>query len=127
MAFEKNVIHKQKETETPFLIAAKMGITEMVESILDKIPVSIQDLDADGKNVLLLAVENRQAHTFQFLINRKTPLQEIIFRKWDHQGNTALHLAAKYGEYRPWLIPGSALQMQWELKWYKVYVVDLYY
>ncbi|KAA3480416.1 ankyrin repeat-containing protein [Gossypium australe] len=119
MAFEKNVIHKQKETETPFLIAAKMGITEMVESILDKFPVSIQDLDADGKNVLLLAVENRQTHTFQFLINRETPLHESIFRKWDHQGNNALHLAAKYGEYRPWLIPGSALQMQWELKWYK--------
>ncbi|TYH49925.1 hypothetical protein ES332_D10G170000v1 [Gossypium tomentosum] len=120
MAFEKNVILKQKETETPFLIAAKMGITEMVESILDKFPVSIQDLDADGKNVLLLAVENRQTHTFQFLINRETPLHESIFRKWDHQGNNALHLAAKYGEYRPWLIPGSALQMQWELKWYKV-------
>ncbi|TYI61258.1 hypothetical protein E1A91_D10G160400v1 [Gossypium mustelinum] len=119
MAFEKNVILKQKETETPFLIAAKMGITEMVESILDKFPVSIQDLDADGKNVLLLAVENRQTHTFQFLINRETPLHESIFRKWDHQGNNALHLAAKYGEYRPWLIPGSALQMQWELKWYK--------
>ncbi|KAL1148718.1 hypothetical protein V6Z11_A10G144400 [Gossypium hirsutum] len=119
MAFEKNVIHKQKETETPFLIAAKMGITEMVESILEKFPVSIQDLDADGQNVLLLAVENRQTHTFQFLINRETPLHESIFRKWDHQGNNALHLAAKYGEYRPWLIPGSALQMQWELKWYK--------
>ncbi|KAG8481152.1 hypothetical protein CXB51_025911 [Gossypium anomalum] len=125
MAFEKNVIHKQKETETPFLIAAKMGITEMVESILDKFPVSIQDLDADGKNVLLLAVENRQTHTFQFLINRETPLHESIFRKWDHQGNNALHLAAKYGEYRPWLIPGSALQMQWELKWYKTSIVEL--
>ncbi|KAH1046915.1 hypothetical protein J1N35_037699 [Gossypium stocksii] len=119
MAFEKNVIHKKKETETPFLIAAKMGITEMVKSILDKFPVSLQDLDADGKNVLLLAVENRQTHTFQFLINRETPLHESIFRKWDHEGNNALHLAARYGEYRPWLIPGSALQMQWELKWYK--------
>ncbi|KAL4386818.1 hypothetical protein GQ457_09G022820 [Hibiscus cannabinus] len=53
-----------------------MGVTEMVESILEKFPVSIQDSDANGKNVLLLAVENRQTHTFQFLVNRKTPLHE---------------------------------------------------
>ncbi|KAK8510932.1 hypothetical protein V6N13_091259 [Hibiscus sabdariffa] len=116
---EAEAVHHRKKIETPFLIAAKMGVTEMVESILEKFPVSIQDSDANGKNVLLLAVENRQTHTFQFLVNRKTPLHESVFRKWDDQGNNALHLAAKYGEYRPWLIPGSALQMQWELKWYK--------
>ncbi|KAK9020121.1 hypothetical protein V6N11_054614 [Hibiscus sabdariffa] len=116
---EAEAVHHRKKMETPFLIAAKMGVTEMVESILEKFPVSIQDSDANGKNVLLLAVENRQTHTFQFLVNRKTPLHESVFRKWDDQGNNALLLAAKYGEYRHWLIPGSALQMQWELKWYK--------
>lgn len=120
MALEKKVTHKPKKTEMPLLIAARMGVTEMVESILEKFPVSIQDVDADNKNVLLLAVEHRQTHTFRFLVQRKTPLHESVFRQWDNQGNNALHLAATYGEYRPWLIPGSALQMQWELKWYKV-------
>ncbi|XP_022735599.1 uncharacterized protein LOC111288931 [Durio zibethinus] len=119
MAFEKKVAHEPKRTESPILIAARMGVTEMVEKILEKFPVSIQDLDANNKNILLLAVENRQTHTFRFLIERKTPLHESVFRQRDNQGNNALHLAAKYGEYRPWLIPGSALQMQWELKWYK--------
>ncbi|KAK6279235.1 hypothetical protein POUND7_019502 [Theobroma cacao] len=106
---------KQK---TPILTAASKGITEMVEKILDKFPVAIQDVDTENKNVMLLAVENRQTHTFQFLVERKG-LHESVFRQRDNQGNNALHLAATYGNYRPWLIPGSALQMQWAIKWYK--------
>ncbi|KAG7968265.1 hypothetical protein I3843_08G145800 [Carya illinoinensis] len=31
----------------------------------------------------------------------------------------AFHLAAKLAAYKPWLIPGEALQMQWEMKWYE--------
>ncbi|XVF65190.1 hypothetical protein PTKIN_Ptkin09bG0227200 [Pterospermum kingtungense] len=121
MKFEKKVESESTKSEirsTPILIAASRGITEMVAKILEKFPVAIQDVDAENKNVLLLAVENRQTHTFQFLIERKI-LHESVFRHWDNQGNNALHLAATYGHYRPWLIPGSALQMQWEFKWYK--------
>ncbi|XVF65166.1 hypothetical protein PTKIN_Ptkin09bG0224900 [Pterospermum kingtungense] len=120
MKFEKKVESESTKSETPspILIAASKGITEMVAKILEKFPVAIQDVDAENKNVLLLAVENRQTHTFQFLIERKI-LHESVFRHWDNQGNNALHLAATYGHYRPWLIPGSALQMQWEFKWYK--------
>ncbi|GLT52967.1 hypothetical protein SLA2020_262700 [Shorea laevis] len=33
--------------------------------------------------------------------------------------NSALHLAANLGDYKPWLIPGAALQMQWEIKWFE--------
>ncbi|XVF38011.1 hypothetical protein REPUB_Repub20aG0061000 [Reevesia pubescens] len=118
--FEKKVGSKSTKSETPspILLAASKGITKMVEKILEKFPIAIQDVDTQNKNVLLLAVENRQTHTFQFLI-QKGILHESVFRHWDNQGNNALHLAATYGHYRPWLIPGSALQMQWELKWYK--------
>ncbi|XVF65181.1 hypothetical protein PTKIN_Ptkin09bG0226300 [Pterospermum kingtungense] len=121
MRFEKKIDSEptKLETRTPILIAASNGITEMVEKILEKFPVAIQDVDAENKNVLLLAVENRQTHTFRFLIERKKILHESVFRHWDNQGNNAMHLAAMYGHYRPWLIPGSALQMQWEIKWYK--------
>ncbi|XWS13428.1 hypothetical protein CRYUN_Cryun36dG0036600 [Craigia yunnanensis] len=120
MKFEKKLASESTKSETPspILIAASKGITEMVDKILEKFPVAIQDVDAENKNVMLLAVENRQTHTFQFLIEKKN-LHEGVFRHWDNQGNNALHLAATYGHYRPWLIPGSALQMQWELKWYK--------
>lgn len=96
-----------------------MGVTEMVEKILDKFPVAIQDLNSDNKNVVLLAIENRQPHVYSLLLKRET-MKENVFRQLDNQGNSALHLAATFGEYTPWLIPGGALQMQWEIKWYKV-------
>ncbi|XP_061994441.1 uncharacterized protein LOC133712347 [Rosa rugosa] len=113
---KKNVV--PGKNQSPVLIAAKMGVTEMVEKILDKFPVAIQDVDSDNKNVILLAVENRQPHVYNLLQKRKI-LKESLFRQLDNEGNSALHLAATCGQYRPWLIPGAALQMQWEIKWYK--------
>ncbi|XVF65191.1 hypothetical protein PTKIN_Ptkin09bG0227300 [Pterospermum kingtungense] len=52
-------------------------------------------------------------------IKSEPPTPILIAASKDNQGNNALHLAAMYGQYRPWLIAGSALQMQWEIKWYK--------
>ncbi|KAL6345178.1 hypothetical protein AAG906_013662 [Vitis piasezkii] len=80
--------------ETPILIAAKNRVKEMVDSILEEFPVAIHDRNKEKKNVVLLAVENRQPEV-------------------------ALHLGATLGDYQPWHIPGAALQMQWEIKWYK--------
>ncbi|KAK7306461.1 hypothetical protein VNO77_44402 [Canavalia gladiata] len=108
---------KRKMVETPILVAAKNGVTEMVEKILELFPVAAHDMDANKKNIVLLAVENRQTYLYEFLLKRKN-LKESIFRKVDNEGNSALHLAAKLGDYKPWLIPGEALQMHWEIKWY---------
>ena len=105
--------------QTPILIAAKMGVVEIVEKILDEFPVAIQDLDCNNKNVVLLAVENRQPQVYNLLLN-KNILKECLFRQLDNEGNSALHLAAQCKNHQPWLIPGGALQMQWEIKWYKV-------
>ncbi|XP_028759785.1 uncharacterized protein LOC114718588 [Neltuma alba] len=112
---------KKKGTiiETPILIAAKMGVTEMVEKILHSFPLAIQDLDADNKNVVLLAVENRQPHVFS-LLRKMEFVKESAFRHVDAQGNSALHLAASCKDHKPWLVPGAAMQMQWEYKWYKL-------
>ncbi|XP_059632170.1 ankyrin repeat-containing protein ITN1-like [Cornus florida] len=104
--------------ETPLLIAAKMGIAEMVEKILYTFPVAIQDLDSNKKNVVLLAVENRQADVYKLLL-KGSYLKESVLRQVDDQGNSALHLASMFGDHQPWLIPGAALQMQWEIKWYR--------
>ena len=96
-----------------------MGVTEMVEKILEEFPVAIQDSDSENKNVVLLAVENRQPQVYKLLLQSKI-MKESVFRHLDKDGNSALHLAAQCKEQRPWLIPGVALQMQWEIKWYKV-------
>ncbi|CAN0900962.1 Ankyrin repeat-containing protein ITN1 [Linum grandiflorum] len=104
--------------ETPILIAAKMGVKEMVQKILETFPVAIHDLDSNNKNVVLLAVENKHVQVFKFL-KENVILKESVFGRVDKDGNSALHLAATFGDSRPWLIPGAGLQMQWELKWYK--------
>ncbi|KAK3001613.1 hypothetical protein RJ639_020652 [Escallonia herrerae] len=104
--------------ETPILIAAKNGITEIVQKILEDFPVAIHDMNLDKKNMVLLAVEHRQPHVYQ-LLHKRTVMKDTVFRRVDKDGNSALHLAATLGKNRPWRIPGAALQMQWELKWYE--------
>ncbi|CAL8989564.1 unnamed protein product [Prunus brigantina] len=107
----------KRQLMTPILIAAKMGVSEMVEKILQKFPVAIHDVDSENKNVALLAVENRQPHVYSLLVDKKKQITSLL-RQVDNNGNNALHLAAKSGSHRPWNSPGSALQLQWELKWY---------
>ncbi|XP_034690312.1 uncharacterized protein LOC117917942 isoform X2 [Vitis riparia] len=102
--------------KSPVLIAAENGIIEMVEKILKLFPAAIRHVDSDQKNIVLLAVKNRQISVYELLLNRK-PLEESAFRMVDSEGNSALHLAATLGDYRPY--PFAALQMQWEIKWYK--------
>ncbi|KAK7245583.1 hypothetical protein RIF29_40430 [Crotalaria pallida] len=114
-AMQQNKGNDNDKVETPILIAAKNGVTEMVEKILELFPLAVHDMDADKKNIVLLAVENRQSHLYEFLLKRNN---QNLFMKVDNEGNSALHLAAKLGRYKPWLIPGAALQMHWEIKWY---------
>ena len=109
----------KKKKETSILAAARNGITEIVEAILNKYSMSIHDETDEGKNIALLAVENRQPKIYQLLLKRGL-LTETMLQKLDKDGNNALHLAAKLGINKPWLIPGAALQMQWEIKWYEV-------
>ncbi|KAK2393990.1 ankyrin repeat-containing protein NPR4 [Trifolium repens] len=109
----------EKRTVSPILIAAKMGVTEMIEKILDMYPVAIHDVDNQNKNVVLLAIENRQPHVYS-LLNKRSVIKETAFRQVDIHGNSALHLAATYRRFKPWRVPGAAMQMQWEYKWYKL-------
>ena len=92
----------------------------MVEEILKRYSVAIYDRDKDSKTVLFVTVENRNLQVYKTLISRH-PRNYIVFQKVDKEGNTALHYAAKYAEHlKPWRVPGAALQMQWEIKWYEV-------
>ncbi|XP_028769167.1 uncharacterized protein LOC114726664 [Neltuma alba] len=109
---------KRRTTETPILVAAKNGVMEIIEKIVELFPVAINDMNEDKKNIVLLAVEFRQPYVYEFLL-KKAIYKESLFHQMDKDGNSALHLAATLREHKPWLIPGEALQMQWELKWYK--------
>ncbi|KAJ9697568.1 hypothetical protein PVL29_009410 [Vitis rotundifolia] len=108
--------------ETPILVASKNGIMEMVTKILELFPMAVSDTHKENwKNIVLMAVENRQSHIYDFLLNRKHLLdREIAFRAFDNCKNNALHLAGKLaGYHHRQHIPTSMLQMQWEVKWYQ--------
>ncbi|OWM67620.1 hypothetical protein CDL15_Pgr024705 [Punica granatum] len=77
--------------ETALLAAAKSGIEETVDAILDRFLKAIEDEDNQKKNLVLQAMENRHS----------------------------LHLASPYDQDRHWLLPGPALQMKWEVLWHQ--------
>ena len=107
---------------TPILIAAKNGITEMIMKILESYPVAVYDVDKDKKNIVLVAVENKQPHVYELLLSMKKNqkiIQESVFFEVDCERNSVLHLAAKKGDFN-WPVPGAASQMQWDIKWYEV-------
>ncbi|XP_057964682.1 uncharacterized protein LOC131155503 isoform X2 [Malania oleifera] len=118
LSVQEKKIQDMSKKETPILIAAKNGIREIVERILNQSPVAIHDTNADKKNIVHLVVEHRQPLVYDFLLNKK-PLKQTIFSQQDKEGNSALHLAAVLRDHQPWNIPGAALQMQLEMKWYQ--------
>ena len=106
---------------TVLLTATKNGVIEMVEKILNEDPTAIHDRTSKDKNILVVAVENRQPRVIQTLRNRDVWDSMIQTVTVDNKGNNVLHLAAEVPAHnKPWQIPGSAMQMQWEVKRYKV-------
>lgn len=115
------------ETYTPLLVAAQKGVIEVVNEILSQLPVTIYDTTSKDKNILQVAVENRRPSVIEAVhkqVNKelKLNLWSDLIESVDTEENNILHLAAKYEEsiYHPWQIHGTAMQMQWEIKWYEV-------
>ena len=110
-----------KSNATPILIAAKNGISEMVDEALKRDPVAMYDMDEKKKNIVLLSVEHKQPHVYELLLSleKKNIIKKSIFYEVDDEGNSALHLAAMKAEF-DWPVPGAASQMQWEIRWYEV-------
>ncbi|KAG1347721.1 putative ankyrin repeat-containing protein ITN1 [Cocos nucifera] len=106
-------------TATPLLVAAKTGVVEMVEKILEETPTSVFDLDQDEKNIVLLAAEYGHIDIYDRIRMLEKNATPRLFGRVDKQGNSALHLAANLVRERLWSIPGAAFQIQSEVKWYK--------
>ncbi|KAI8029153.1 Ankyrin repeat-containing protein NPR4 [Camellia lanceoleosa] len=103
--------------DTPILIAAKNGIKELVEKILDLFPEAMYDTSPDGKNVMHIALENRKIEVYKALTDW-TLIKDLLHHN-DKNGNNALHHAATVGKYPPWRAPNAVLKMQYEIKWFE--------
>ena len=107
---------------TPILVAARNGITEMVETTLRIYPMAMYDVDnKHQKNIVLLTAEHKQPCVYKLLLSLKEEkiIKKSVFCEVDNEGNSALHLAAKSTNFN-WPVPGALSQMQWEIKWYEV-------
>ena len=118
---EQETEKEQVDMSDPILIAAKNGITEMVEKAFEISPMALCDVDQDRKNIVLLTVEHKQPRVYEVLLKLKkdNTIKDTVFYEVDRNGNSVLHLAAKKADFN-WPVPGAASQMQWEIKWYEV-------
>lgn len=79
--------------ETPLLLAAKTGCAEIVEEILKIFPQSLDYLNHDRQNLLLVAIKNRNLNIFK-VVEQLLPIRDRI-RDVDKDGNSILHMVAK--------------------------------
>ncbi|XP_028781007.1 uncharacterized protein LOC114737265 [Neltuma alba] len=106
----------------PLLRATKNGAIEMVWAILDKKPFAVEDESDEKKNVMLVAVEERQSTLLKQFMKKPSIWNRKLHHASDVHGNTALHLVAMLCRHS--LIPMSASHLQWEIRWFD-YVKDM--
>ncbi|CAA2987185.1 ACCELERATED CELL DEATH 6-like [Olea europaea subsp. europaea] len=105
--------------ETPILLGASTGNSEIVEEILDAFPPAIWSRNRMGLNIFLLAVTYRRDNVFN-LLYQMSEHKQLALQLRDVKGNNILHLAGKLAPQDQLnRVSGAALQMQRELQWYK--------
>ncbi|XP_073224895.1 uncharacterized protein [Cicer arietinum] len=111
------------KSETPILTAARYGIVEMVNVLMNEIPSSIYETNLENKNILLVAIENKRTIVVEslkkwFLKRYENQIFDDLIQWVDNEDNTVLHLAARQS-YQDWNTSGAALEMMWHIKWFQ--------
>ena len=105
----------------PVLKAASSGIKDIVQEILKVYSASTMFYDDNNYNIFQLAVLHRQEKVFNLIYNMGLSQKWVASYPCKDKENI-LHLAGRCIPSRH--INGAALQMQWEMQWFKV--IDLY-
>ncbi|XP_031258988.1 ankyrin repeat-containing protein NPR4-like [Pistacia vera] len=105
--------------KSPLLLAAELGVCEVVEEIIKTFPDAIWFTNEKNHSVFHLAVLKRQEKVFNLLF-QMSGHKHLLLMSQDVDGNNILPLAGKLApEYQLNRIPGAALQMQRELQWFE--------
>ena len=85
-----------RDMTTLMIDAARVGRSDMIQSILDDNPdIDINAKNFKGESALILAAKSGNIDALKILINNGGTILE--FGISDNKGNTALHHAAKQG------------------------------
>ena len=104
----------------PLFRAAKLGVHEVVEVIVDSFPSLVWARDSENRSIFHHAILQRCENVFNLLYQMSEHKRFMtIFR--DNDNNTTLHMAGRLApQHTLNLVPGAALQMQRELQWFEV-------
>ncbi|XP_040992638.1 ankyrin repeat-containing protein ITN1-like [Juglans microcarpa x Juglans regia] len=102
--------------------AVKAGNVNLVDFIFGKIAKEKRELlyrvrDGKRRNILMSAVQHRQAEIFGMICRLKEATATLLPTR-DNHGNNILHVAGTLTEFSP-LLEGAALKMQTEVQWFK--------
>ncbi|XP_073152057.1 uncharacterized protein [Henckelia pumila] len=106
--------------ERALLLAAHNGINEVVEVIMEMFPTTINIADTKNEgNIFHVAARGRSENVFN-LFHKMKEGKHFFYDSVDTFGNNYMHMC---GEQAPAhklnLVSGAALQMQYELQWFK--------
>ncbi|KAK3029528.1 hypothetical protein RJ639_038487 [Escallonia herrerae] len=101
------------------LLAARLGLHEVVEDIVDAFPHAIWSCNEYGHCIFQLAVIHRCEKVINLIYQMSGHKYSLLVHT-DTLGNNVLHLAGGLAPPRILnLVVGAALQMQRELQWFK--------
>ncbi|KAF7143361.1 hypothetical protein RHSIM_Rhsim05G0008700 [Rhododendron simsii] len=99
--------------------AARLGIHEVVEEIVESIPKLAWARDSDCRSIYQRAVIERHENVFN-LIHQMSDRKHCVSMDIDKSGNNILHIAGRLAPlHKLNQVSGAALQMQRELQWFK--------
>ncbi|XP_058213513.1 uncharacterized protein LOC131325331 isoform X1 [Rhododendron vialii] len=99
--------------------AARLGIHEVVEEIVESIPKLAWARDSECRSIYQRAVMERHENVFN-LIYQMSDHKHSVSMNIDESGNNILHIAGRLAPLDKLnQVSGAALQMQRELQWFK--------
>ncbi|CAL5419679.1 unnamed protein product [Camellia sinensis] len=108
---------KQTKLKNPIVHAMENGIIELVKEILEIFPDAAYSFDKNGKNILHIAVEQKDRVLYDYL-KKNVDHKNGMLSDVDNDGNTVLHLATNVGT-SPKVVLGDLNQMTWDVCWFK--------
>lgn len=103
--------------ETPLIAAARHGIVEIIESILDVYPQAIEHINDKDESIFHVAARCHRKEILDLL--PPYALMPRLGRRINLNGDSILHQAAYLGETHHRDRPGDALRMQSDIQWFK--------